>query len=137
MAGRKKGIPNRKSQELLNRLTKDHNFDIVDEILYHYMENKCLAAYFADRMKNNISANYPPIHGFTEEELDFFNSINKQIIDTLMKLLGYAYPKLKATEISAGTGDHVTFHINTAPNLEAAPPQPPKGEDVIRVKTVH
>jgi hypothetical protein len=78
----------------------------------------------------------PPNFGFTEEEAEMYNNANKNCQTLLMRLLAYLYPKLKATEISSGSGDKVVFNINTMPEVssEHSKEQPKHSGQVIPMK---
>jgi len=117
--GRPKGSLNRASGKLIRKLEDDHNFFVVNELIELYGYDKQIIVSLATRIGENVLAGDPPNTGFTEEEADMYNEANKNAQGILVRLLAYLYPKLKATEISTGTGDKVVFNINTAPELSS------------------
>jgi hypothetical protein len=130
--GRPKGALNRRSQMLLRKLEDDHRFSVVNELieLYHY--DKQIIVPLAAKVALNVEEGKSPNFGFTEEEAEMYNNANKNCQNVLIRLLSYCYPKLKATEINAGSGDRVVFNINTAPEI-----QPSKPSEQGDSKTVH
>jgi hypothetical protein len=122
--GRNKGTPNRRSQMLLRKLEDDNKFFVVNELIELYGYDKTIIVSLATRIGENVAAGDPPNTGFTEEEAEMYNNANKNAQGILVRLLAYLYPKLKATEISSGTGDKVVFNINTNPEISAEQEQP-------------
>lgn len=119
---RTKGTPNKRSQVLLRKLEDDHKFFVVDELIELYGFDKIILVSLAEKIKKNIDAEQPVNHDFTEDEADMYNAANKNATGILVRLLAYMYPKLKATEISSGTGDKVVFNINTNPEISVEHP---------------
>ncbi len=121
---REKGVPNKRSQVLLRKLEDDHKFYVVNELIELYGYDKQVVVTLAEKIAYNIEIGAPVNFEFTEDEADMYNAANKNAVGILVRLLAYMYPKLKATEISAGTGDQVVFNINTMPELSTAPAEP-------------
>ena len=121
---REKGVPNKRSQVLLRKLEDDHKFFVVNELIELYGYEKSILVNIAAKIGKNIEEDKPVNAGFNDEEADMYNAANKNATGILVRLLAYMYPKLKATEISAGTGDKVVFNINTMPELSTAPAEP-------------
>jgi hypothetical protein len=109
---------------LLRKLEDDNKFFVVNELIELYGFDKRIIVTLAERIGENIDAGDPPNTGFTEEEAEMYNNANKNAQGILVRLLAYLYPKLKATEISSGTGDKVVFNINTAPEISSEQEQP-------------
>jgi hypothetical protein len=104
---------------LLMKLENENKFFVVNELIELYGYDKLVVLSLAEKIKDNIEAELAPNYGFTEEEAEMYNSANKNCQTILIRLLAYLYPKLKATEISAGSGDKVVFNINTNPDISA------------------
>ncbi len=121
---REKGVPNKRSQVLLRKLEDDHKFFVVNELIELYGYEKNILVNIAAKIAQNIELDVPVNAGFNDEEADMYNAANKNATGILVRLLAYMYPKLKATEISSGTGDKVVFNINTNPEISAAPAEP-------------
>jgi hypothetical protein len=137
--GRDKGTPNKRSQMLLRKLEDDHKFFVVNELIELYGYDKQILISLAKTIGDNIAADRPPTHDMTEEQVDMYNAANKNATGILVRLLAYLYPKLKATEISSGTGDKVIFNINTLPEVSSEkhreqPEQPKHKGQVIPIK---
>ena len=131
--GRDKGTPNRRSQMLLRKLEDDHKFFVVNELIELYGYEKKILLNIGAKMEKNIEMDQPINFGFNEEEADMYNAANKNATGILVRLLAYLYPKLKATEISSGSGDKVIFNINTLPEVSSEQPKEHKGQ-VIPIK---
>jgi len=131
--GRDKGTPNRRSQVLLRKLEDDHKFFVVNELIELYGFEKRILLNIGAKMEKNILAESPINAGFNDEEADMYNAANKNATGILVRLLAYLYPKLKATEISSGSGDKVIFNINTLPEVSSEQPKEHKGQ-VIPIK---
>ena len=131
--GRDKGTPNRRSQMLLRKLEDDHKFFVVNELIELYGYEKRILLNIGAKMEKNIEMDLPINAGFNEEEADMYNAANKNATGILVRLLAYLYPKLKATEISSGSGDKVIFNINTLPEVSSEQPKEHKGQ-VIPIK---
>jgi hypothetical protein len=116
---RKKGVQNKRSLVLLRKLENDHNFRIVKELIELYGIGKEVVTYLAAKAHENMEKKLPPTDGFTEEEVEMYNNNYKNVIQILIRLLSYCYPKLKATEVGAGTGDKIVFNISGTPGVEA------------------
>jgi len=131
--GREKGTPNRRSQVLLRKLEDDHKFFVVNELIELYGFEKKILLNIGAKMEKNIEANLPVNAGFNDEEADMYNAANKNATGILVRLLAYLYPKLKATEISSGSGDKVVFNINTLPEVSSEK-QPNHKAQVVPIK---
>ena len=114
---RKPGTLNKRSQKLLHQLENDHKFYVVNELIEIYGYDKKILVSLAERVASNIQLELPPNHGFTVAEAEMYNNTNKNCQNILIRLLSYLYPKLKATEISAGTGDKIVFNISGTPDI--------------------
>ncbi len=134
--GREKGTPNRRSQMLLRKLEDDNKFFVVNELIELYGYEKQIVVSLAAKIGKNLEANLPVNNGFNDEEAEMYNAANKNATSILVRLLAYLYPKLKATEISSGTGDKVIFNINTIPEVssEQSTEQPKHKGQVIPIK---
>jgi hypothetical protein len=123
---RKKGTPNKRSQLLLWKLENEHKFFVVKELIELYGFDKQILVSLATRISENIENDLPPNTGFTEEEAEMYNNSNKSATAILIKLLGYLYPRLKATEVSSGSGEKIIFNINTGEtDIKADKPNKP------------
>ena len=124
---RQKGTPNKRSQMLLWKLENEHKFFVVNELIELYGYDKQILINLAEKISSNIELELPPNSDFSEEEAEMYNNANKNCTQILVKLLGYLYPRLKATEISSGSGDKVIFNINTGEtNIKADKAKPAK-----------
>jgi hypothetical protein len=134
--GRDKGTPNKRSQMLLRKLEDDNKFFVVNELIELYGYDKQILVTLAKKIGENIEADLDVNHGFSEDEAEMYNAANKNATGILVRLLAYLYPKLKATEISSGTGDKVIFNINTMPEVssEKQHEQPKHKGQVIPIK---
>ena len=121
---REKGVPNKRSQVLLRKLEDENKFFVVTELIELYSYDKQILVNLARKIGQNIMDELPINHGFSDDDADMYNAANKNATGILVRLLAYLYPKLKATEITAGTGDKVVFNINTMPELTTAPAEP-------------
>jgi hypothetical protein len=119
--GRPKGSQNKRSQMLLRKLEDEHKFFVVNELIELYGYEKQVLVSLATKIAENIEKELPVNFGFNEDEADMYNAANKNATGILTRLLAYLYPKLKATEISAGSGDKVIFNINTLPEVSQQP----------------
>ena len=117
-AGRPLGSPNRRSQQLLIQLRKDHDFEIVDEILELYGSSKQVYGTLFARVIKNLNNDIPILTGFTADEVDALNASAKNMETILSKLMSYCYPKLKAISVGQGSGEQINFNINI-PELDA------------------
>jgi len=111
---------NRRSAMLLQKLEGEHKFNVVKELIEIYGYNKEVLMNLADKMAKNIAEGNGPLHEMEQPEISMYNACNRNVLDILVRLLSYLYPKLKALEIGAGTGEKITFNINTVPDLKAA-----------------
>lgn len=118
---------NRRSAMLMLKLESDHKFSVVNELIEIYGYNKKVFISLADKLAKNIAEDRSPTHEFCAEDIAMYNASNRNVLDILVRLLSYLYPKLKALEIGAGTGEKITFNINTVPDIKAGtqPEQPP------------
>lgn len=132
--GRPKGSQNRRSQMLLRKLEDDHKFFVVNELIELYGYDKQILVSLAERIGLNIENGDSPTAGFNEEEIETYNAANKNATGILMRLLAYLYPKLKATEISSGSGDKVVFNINTLPEVSNQPESKDHKAQVVPIK---
>ena len=121
---REKGVPNKRSQVLLRKLEDENKFFVVNELIELYGYDKQILVNLAQKIGQNIEANLAINTGFSDDDAELYNAANKNATGILVRLLAYLYPKLKATEITAGTGDKVVFNINTMPELSTAPAEP-------------
>ena len=132
--GRDKGTPNRRSQVLLRKLEDDHKFFVVNELIELYGFEKRILLNIGAKMEKNILEESPINAGFNDEEADMYNAANKNATGILVRLLAYLYPKLKATEISSGSGDKVVFNINTMPEVSSEKKQQHPPAEVVQLK---
>jgi hypothetical protein len=102
---------------LLRKLEDDHKFFVVNELIELYGYDKQILVCLAEKIGENIANGDTPTAGMEEEEVEMYNAANKNATAVLVRLLAYLYPKLKATEISSGSGDKVVFNINTLPEV--------------------
>jgi hypothetical protein len=132
--GRPKGSPNKRSQMLLRKLEDDNKFFVVNELIELYGYEKQIVVSLAEKIGQNIENSMPVNFGFNEDEANMYNAANKNATGILVRLLAYLYPKLKATEISSGTGDKVVFNINTAPEVSSEKSQQHPPAEVVQIK---
>lgn len=132
--GRKKGVPNRRSQMLLRKLEDDNKFFVVNELIEIYGYDKKVLVATAVKISDNLEAGLVATAGMEEEEVEIYNAANKNATSILVRLLAYLYPKLKATEISSGSGDKVVFNINTLPEVSSEKKQQHPPAQVVPIK---
>ena len=130
---RPKGSLNKRSQMLLRKLEDDHKFFVVNELIEIYGYEKRILLNIGAKMEKNIDAGQPVNTGFNDEEADMYNAANKNATSILVRLLAYLYPKLKATEISSGSGDKVIFKINTLPEVSSEKEQQHPPAEVVSI----
>jgi len=119
---------------LLRKLEDDHKFFVVNELIELYGYEKQIVVSLAEKIGKNLEANLPVNQGFNEEEAEMYNAANKNATSILVRLLAYLYPKLKATEISSGSGDKVIFNINTMPEVSSEKKQQHPPAEVVQLK---
>jgi len=91
-----------RSRYLLKRL-EDYHFDVIEELLERYRLSKSIFMPILLKIRDNIE-----LTPKEEKRLDKFSGEARMI---LFNFMGYCFPKLRATEIQAGTVDRVTFNI--------------------------
>ncbi len=134
---REKGVPNKRSQVLLRKLEDENKFFVVNELIELYGYDKPILVNLAHKIGQNIEAKLAINHGFSDDDADMYNAANKNATGILVRLLAYLYPKLKATEITAGTGDKVVFNINTMPEISTEKDSPAEPEQNSKVIPFH
>ena len=119
------GTISKRSQTLLKKLESDHDFHVVRELLEVYGYNKKLYIPLFNTMIENMAATPPkPLTAdMSEQEVNLFHMLNKELMATLQRLLAYLYPKLKAMELKHGSGENIIFNINTMPEVELKVPK--------------
>lgn len=118
-AGRPKNTPNKRSQMLLRKLEEEHKFFVAKELIEIYGYNKEVLVNLADKIHMNIVNNRSPLYNFVQNEIDLYNVTNKEVINILVRVLAYLYPKLKAMEVNQGTGDKIIINVSGMPDIEA------------------
>jgi hypothetical protein len=114
--GRPAGARNRNSWKVLNKL-KDHDFDIIDEVMDLYGYSKQIYTPLFKKAMDNINKNLPVVAGMVQEDVDAMNAAGKSMGDILGKLMAYCYPKLTAVKVDTGATDKINFSI-TIPVVE-------------------
>lgn len=109
--GRPRGVQNRASGRLLHKLTVDHRFDVVGKIVRLYEDNEKLLLSMRAKMDLNLENDKHATFGFEDAELALFNSLNKDQLTMLMKILAYCFPKLRSLDIQEGSSDKIIFNI--------------------------
>ena len=127
--GRKKGVPNKRSQMLLKKLENDYNFSIVNELIEVYQYDKQILVNLAAKVSLNLEQELSPTADFTEEEIEMYNNANKNCQNVLLKLLTFCYPKLKAMEVNQGASDKIVFNITGTPDLQQSYSPPPQHQE--------
>lgn len=128
-AGRPKGSINKKSLLLLKKLEKQQ-FDVASELIEIYGQNKKILCDLVARMHDNIDNGRSPVEGFSEQELALYDSTNKDLVQMLLRMLAFLYPKLKALQIGGESSDQIVFNISTLPQIsgnqesKSKPPHP-------------
>lgn len=120
------GSPNKRSQMLLKKLENDHNFHVAKELIEIYGYNKQIYAKLMETMALNITRGLSPEANMNEDQMNLYTNTNRELINILIRLLSYLYPKLKATEVSAGTGDKIVFNISGMPDIKQSYSPPPQ-----------
>ena len=120
---RPKGIPNKRSQLLLRKLENDHKFYVAKELVEIYGYNKQILCELVNKIQDNIDNDRSPLNGFSDDEVTLYNTTNKEVLNTLVRMLAYLYPKLKSMEVGTGTGEKITFNISTLPAIHQPAPQ--------------
>ena len=114
--GRDKGTRNKNSWKVLNEL-KNHNFDIIEEVLELYGYSKGIYTPLVTAAMENLNNGVPMTTGMAEEDVNAMNAAGKSMGDILGKLMAYCYPKLTAMKIDPGSTDQINFSI-TIPTLK-------------------
>lgn len=115
-------------QRLLHELEVKHNFNILDELLVVYKSQKdvydLLMVKLRQAIANNLLHTTNAQSGtFTDEERKILADALGTQVDILGKLLSYAYPKLKSSEIKVDDQRKITWQINVPPvDLPGAQP---------------
>lgn len=117
------GSPNKRGAQLINKLERDHNFNIVGKIVRLYEDTEKLYQPLFLKVTDIMSKNIPIkatydselslwSEGLLPEEYDLFCRSKSELWNMLSKLLGYAYPKLRALEVQTGETDKIIFNIS-------------------------
>jgi len=89
----------KRAKVLLKQLKEDHQFDLIDQVLFTYM------------MAGELEG--------LEDQIKWRRSIEKD-------LMGYCFPRLKSTEVNLGSGDTTVLNLMlgnpTQEQPKAAPP---------------
>ena len=109
--GRTAGSRNRNSWKVLNEL-KNHNFDIIDEVMDLYGYSKQIYTPLFKKAMDNINNDLPIVAGMVQEDVDAMNAAGKSMGDVLGKLMAYCYPKLTAVKVDTGATDKINFSIS-------------------------
>lgn len=123
--GRPKGVQNRASGRLLFKLTHEHKFDVVAKIIQLFEDNQRILLSMRDKMDQSMAEGLNPTATFETDELALFNSLNKDQLTILMKVLAYCFPKLRSLEVNEGTTDKIVFNINGLTGVGTAQKQLP------------
>jgi len=115
--GRPKGSRNKASRELLWKLEKEHNFNVVAKIIKLYSEIEEVYQDLLLKCMKNIEAGKLVTSGLLPEEVDMLNNSQKNLWNILSKLVAYCYPKLKALELDPGDSDQIVFNISIPPKI--------------------
>lgn len=121
MGRMKKG---RKQDELLRKLEQEHSFDAAKELIEIYGYNKKILCYLAAKVHKNIDEGKSPLTDMTDDEIVMYNTVNKDVLNMLIRMLAYLYPKLRSLEVGGGTGDKIVFNISTLPQADGNKPLP-------------
>lgn len=121
---------------LLRKLEDDNKFFVVNELIEIYGYDKKVLVATAEKIATNLEAGLIATSGMEEEEVEIYNAANKNATSILVRLLAYLYPKLKATEISSGTGDKVVFNINTLPEVSSEKKQQHPPAEVVQASRI-
>jgi len=110
-AGRKKGTRNKRSWKVLDELRKE-NFEIIPEVLELYGYSKQIYVPLVTLAMENKANGLSMTAGMEPEDVKAMNEAGKSMGDILGKLMSYCYPKLRALEVGAGSGEKINFTIN-------------------------
>ena len=111
LGGREKGTRNKNSWKVLNEL-KNHNFDIIEEVLELYGWSRKIYTPLVAIAMENIQNRLPMTADMAEEDVSAMNAAGKSMGDILGKLMAYCYPKLTAMKIDPGSAETINFSIN-------------------------
>lgn len=127
--GRKIGTDNPRSRQLLYKLEKDHNFNIVPKIIKLYEQTDQLYQPLFEKVIKLMSEQKPIPAVFDREtrtwsegllptEVELFNRCRQDLWVILGKLLGYTYPKLRSLQVDTTDADKIIFNISIPKALE-------------------
>lgn len=106
----------KKTSMMITELQKK-GFEAIDEFISVYDIDKKVFTQMSERIMNNIQEGRPPFTGMYKEEKDLYGKLSADLKNSLLRLMGYLYPKLKALEIDTGSQQPVVFNISGIPNL--------------------
>ncbi len=70
-----------------------------------------------DKLLENKANNRPLTEGLNEHDVQIYMTLSKEQMNSIVRVLAYLYPKLKAIEHGAGTGDKIVFNISGVPKV--------------------
>jgi mevalonate kinase len=106
------GTPNRRSQMLLLKLEREHNFSIVKEVVRLYEQTSSVYQPLFEKIALAMSQQQAMEEALTPAELEVYKSSKKEMWDILGKLMSYCYPKLKSLTVDTDNSDKIMFNIS-------------------------
>ncbi|NIT58720.1 MAG: hypothetical protein GWN00_21605 [Aliifodinibius sp.] len=70
-----------------------------------------------DKLLENKANNRPLTEGLNEHDVQIYMTLSKEQMNSIVRVLAYLYPKLKAIEHGTGTGDKIVFNISGVPKV--------------------
>jgi hypothetical protein len=127
---RKKGVRNKDSWRLLKKL-EEGGFHVANEFIELFNSQKKILGSLIDKMLENKLNERPLTEGLNEDDVQIYMSLSKEQMNSILRALAYLYPKLKAIEHGASTGDRIVFNISGYPELVNEPEGKEDDKEVI------
>ncbi len=70
-----------------------------------------------DKLLDNKANDRPLTEGLNEYDVQIYMTLSKEQMNSIVRVLAYLYPKLKAIEHGTGTGDKIIFNISGVPKV--------------------
>ena len=76
------------------------------------------------------------LEGLSEYDVNIYQALSKEQMNSILRAMAYLYPKLKAIEQGAGTGDKIIFNFSGVPEIVNDPSDEIIGDE-IKEETLH
>lgn len=118
----RKGIRNKKSWRLLHEL-RDRDFDIVEEFVRLYEEQRSIATPLYQRLEKAVKDGIPLEEALTRAERDMLKETWGAQYQILAKLVSYVYPRLANLQVGNDAGDQIVFNLQMPPGVHIEAPK--------------